>query len=142
LISVKSYFDLLDEDVSKVNLREVFEQKEGQLSKRSKSKLRSKVQIKKSEMQSEVKKESEEFIDDISIDKLIYIYLMSNYDSIIDVSFKLSHTRFGFLKWLNESFIERITVIIAQVKLRSTFFTSAFGWGFEVLHSFLNLRWF
>lgn len=44
-----------EEDTPKVNLKEVFEQKEGQNSKRSKSKLRNKVQIKKSEIMSEIK---------------------------------------------------------------------------------------
>lgn len=44
-----------EEDTPKINLKEVFEQKEGQNSKRSKSKLRSKVQIKKSEIMSEIR---------------------------------------------------------------------------------------
>lgn len=43
----------LVEETRKVNLREVFDQKDGQSSKRSKSKIRGRVQIKKSERESE-----------------------------------------------------------------------------------------
>ena len=50
----------MQEEAPKVDLREVFGQKEGHGSKRSKSKIRGRVQIKKSERESEDSQETKE----------------------------------------------------------------------------------
>ena len=50
----------LEDETPKVDLREVFGQKDGQTSKRSKSKIRGRVQIKKSEREEEDSQETKE----------------------------------------------------------------------------------